>query len=204
MTISLRLIIISIIIPAVVFSVGCSSPEKKESSSRTKPFATIDSLLGDIYNIPNTDKSFRPPVGFEAAADTVLEMLRAQLARNLGDQTGVEMVQCFLDIIHTAALTVSTIEGINLAVDTTAFIERYRQKLYDIFGQENIGQNDYWVNNILVKNFIVSDAVIVRAQLLCLSETGNAIELTYFTPREQYPELIKLFESSMGSIELAQ
>lgn len=203
MTISLRLIIISIIIPAVVFSVGCSSPEKKESST-TKPFAAVDSLLGEVYQIPNTDKSFRPPIGFEAAADTVLEMLRAQLARNLGDQTGVEMVQCFLDTIHTAGLTVSTIEGINLGVDTTGFIERYRQKLYDIFGQENIGQNDYWVNNILVKNFIVSDAVIVRAQLLCLSETGNAIELTYFTPREQYPELIKLFESSMGSIEPAQ
>ena len=191
------------IIPAVVFSVGCDSPEKKESSQK-KPFAAVDSLLGEVYQIPNTDKIFRPPVGFEAAADTVLEMLRAQLARNLGDQTGVEMVQCFLDTIHTAGLTVSTIEGINLGVDTTGFIERYRQKLYDIFGRENIGQNDYWVNDILVKNFIVSDAVIVRAQLLCLSETGNAVELTYFTPREQYPELVKLFESSMGSIEPAQ
>jgi hypothetical protein len=203
MKLKLKVAITLMIIPAVVFSVSCDSPEKKESS-RTKPFAAIDSLLGEVYQIPNTDKSFRPPVGFEAAADTVLEMLRAQLARNLGDQTGVEMVQCFLDTIHTAGLTVSTIEGINLGVDTTGFIERYRQKLYDIFGQENIRQNDYWVNNILVKSFFVSDAIIVRAQLLCLSETGNAVELTYFTPREQYQELVKLFESSMGSIEPAQ
>ncbi len=191
------------IIPAVVFSVGCDSPEKKESS-RTKPFVAVDSLLGEVYQIPNTDKSFRPPVGFEAAADTVLEMLRAQLARNLGDQTGVEMVECFLDTVHTAGLMVSTIKGINLGVDTTGFIERYRQKLYDIFGQGNVRQNDYWASDVLVKNFFVSDAVIVRAQLLCLSETGNAAELTYFTPREQYPELVKLFESSMGSLELVQ
>ncbi len=193
-------------IPLMVLALtipGCGGSEKQPEQVQQVTFVPVDSLLGERYAIPKTDKQFRPPIGFEAASDTILDMLRAQLARNLGDQKGVEMVQCYLDTIHTAGLMISTIEGINFGVDTTGFLERYRAKLHEIFNGRSIDEDNFWSSGVLIKRFFVTDSILVRVQLICLSDQGNAVELTYFTPREQYPDLVTLFESSIGSIELA-
>ena len=102
----------------------------------------------------------------------------------------------------TAGMMISTVEGINFKVDTTGFLDRYRQKLYQLFGQENISEDDFWTGGVLAKRFFVSGSVIVRIQLLCMSNDGNAVELIYFIPREQYPVLVDHFNASIGSIQL--
>ena len=143
-----------------------------------------------------------PPIGFEPAADSVWSMLKVRLSQGGGEAPGLHLVRCFLDTINSAGLMISVIDRLALSSDTTAFIARYRQSLVGLFGIGNVREGDYLVRNIHVKNFLVTDSVLVRFQLLCLSDTGSAVELTYFAARGQYPQLIKHFESSIGSLRL--
>jgi hypothetical protein len=196
-------IAIIIILLACCFS-GCGESNKQAQPVDTASLDYNDSLLGEIYNIPATHKSFRPPAGFYTASDTVLEMLQAQLAQNAGQQEGVEMVRCYLDTVHTAGLMISTIEGINFKVDTVGFLERYRGKLYDLFGEKNITEDNFWTGGVLAKRFFVGDSIIVRVQLLCFSNEGDAAEFIFFTPREQYPKLVDYFNASIASIGLTE
>lgn len=193
-----------IVLISILTLLCCAQSEKQTGKGDEISLGSNDSLLGEIYNIPATSKSFRPPAGFYTASDTVLEMLRAQLAQNAGQQDGIEMVRCYLDTVHTAGLMISTIEGINFKVDTIGFLERYRGKLHELFGEKNITEDNFWTGGVLAKRFFVGDSIIVRVQLLCFSNEGDAAEFIFFTPREQYPELVDYFNASITSIGLTE
>ena len=192
------------ILPLVLIGmigVGCST---REDSGEVGPmsFEVVDSLLGPACAIAGSDIQVNPPIGFEPAADSIWSILKARLSQSGGEEQGLRLVRCFLDTINSAGLMISVIDRPALSSDTTAFVARYRQSLVDLFGIANVREGDYLVRDIHVKNFLVTDSVLVRFQLLCLSDTGSAVELTYFAARSHYPQLIKHFESSIGSLRL--
>lgn len=184
-----------------MIGVGCSTREDSGEVGRMS-FDVVDSLLGPACDIAGSDIQVNPPIGFEPAADNVWLMLRVRLSQIDGENQGLHLVRCFLDTINSAGLMISVIDRPALSSDTAAFIARYRQSLVDLFGIANVREGDYLVRDIHVKNFLVTDSVLIRFQLLCLSDTGSAVELTYFATRSQYPQLIKHFESSIGSLRL--
>jgi hypothetical protein len=58
------------------------------------------------------------------------------------------------------------------------------------------------VNDVYVRNYLVTDSTHVRFQLLCLSQGDDALELVYFASRQSYPIMVRAFESSIGTIEV--
>ena len=101
---------------------------------------------------------------------------------------------------HIAGVMAAEIMELTLKSDTTAFFANYRQTIFDVRGQDNVREGEYWVNRVFVKNFLITDSINVHFQLICFTGEANAIELNYFCPRQFYPELVKLFESSIGSL----
>ena len=168
-----------------------------------------DSLLSQPVVIERTGKSVRPPAGFIAVSDSLLEVLRGtglpgvpaepSLSREAGDQA--ELAAAFLDSSRQAGLAVFVRRG--LSRDDEAFATAYEAALRGEDAKAEIRSGDYIVNDIYVRNFLVSDAAVVRFHLLCFAEDGYPIELVYFSSRASYPKLVRAFESSIGTVQTA-
>ena len=181
--------------------IGCI--DSGEGSQADPPaFVVVDSLLAPPCEISEAGIMFNPPEGFVLAHDTILEMLKRNFANQPGVPKSVELVRFYLDTLNTAGLIVSIIEGMNLKVDTAYFMTNYRQFLFDMFGEETVEERNHRVNGIFVKEYFVNAETLVRFQLLCLSNEYNSVELTYFVPRNRYPDLVSRLKSSMGSLKL--
>lgn len=194
----------AVIVMLWLTGLGCSSSNDERASGDRLTFDVVDSLLGPVYEMASADKSFRPPIGFEPVSDSILEVLKTTMVESMGVESRMELRQCFLDSTHMAGVLAAEIEGLMLSSDTTAFLARYRQSLGNMWGQEGFREGEYWVKDVFVKNFLVTDSHNVHFQLICLSDSANAVQLNYFCPRQNYPELVKLFESSIGSLRLIQ
>lgn len=181
---------------------GCGSSDRDKPTVDHLAFDVVDSLLGPVYEIESAGKSFRPPVGFEPAPDSILQMLKTTMIESIGLEPGVELRQCFLNPVYNAGVLVAEIDGLMLSSDTATFLSRYRQSLWETYGQESVREGEYGVERVFVKNFLITDSANVHFQLICLSDSTNAVELNYFCPRVYYTELVKLFESSIGSLKL--
>jgi hypothetical protein len=66
-----------------------------------------------------------------------------------------------------------------------------------------VRSGDYVVNDVYVLNFLVTDEAFVRFHLLCFAESGTPMELVYFASRKTYPDLVRSFESSIGTVRVA-
>jgi hypothetical protein len=185
---------------AISLMAGCGS-SRKENTPQIK-FAVVDSLLGPVFDVPNTGKSFKTPIGFVAMPDSQLKIFQAQIKQAVGDSEGIELQQFYVDSVAGAWLMISSIRGLNLSSDTVIFLDKYRKAVYEAFGQPNVKTEDYWIDDILAKTFLITDSLNVKLQLLCLSKDNNALELAYFTSRQAYQQLAKSFESSISSIKL--
>ena len=196
------LVMIILMIVSVV-SLGCGSSQDA-NSTRNMTFDIVDSLLGQEYRIVGTGKSFCPPLGFITVPDTVLAAMRSRLQKSLGSHGGVELAQIFFDSTAIAGVMVSIMRGLTLTSDTGTFFARYRQSLHEIHQDGQVKEGEYWIGDIFVKNYLITGTNTVRFQLICLSNKDASVELTYFAPSNQYPDLIKHFESSIGTIRLTQ
>jgi hypothetical protein len=196
------LVILFLTIASLV-SFGCGSSQDA-SSARRVTFDIVDSLLGQEYQIVGAGKSFCPPLGFLPVPDTVLAGMRVRLQESLGPRGGVELAQIFFDSAAQAGVMVSIMHGVTLTSDTGAFFARYRQSLHEMYRDDQVKEGEYWVEDVFVKNYLITDTNTVRFQLICCSDKDAAVELTYFAPSNQYPDLIKHFESSIGTIRLTQ
>lgn len=194
-------VLLLLLLPLVV--VRCSSGNDK-ATARQLNFDVVDSLLGPVYEVKSAGKSFHPPIGFVPIPDSLFAILREKFTQEVGPEGTVDFIQFFFDQRHSAGLIVSTIRGLSLSGDTATFVENYRQSLVDIYGEDHVTAGDYWVDSIYVKNFLVTDSLHVRFQLLCLSLEGDALELQYVAPRAVYPGMIKLLESSIGTLKPMQ
>ena len=192
--------VVSVFISLLFLS--CTSYEDKDKTADQLAFDVVDSLLGPVYDIPSAKISFRPPIGFEPAPDSIFSVLQATLANQIGSASGMKLQLAFLDMKYAAGVLAAEIEGLTLKSDTAAFLDNYRRSILDLNGREGVREGEYWVDRVFVKNFLITDSLNVHFQLICLTGEAGAVELNYFCPRQFYPELIKLFESSIGSLKL--
>ncbi len=187
---------------------GCdrSPPESEEVEELS--FVVIDSLLGPELVIEEANKALRPPEGFRAVPDSLLTALRERGLAALQDQlagpsrstSDVELLSALLDSAHQAGLVVSVLRGI--ASDDEEYAESYEDVLRDVSGSAEVCSGDYVVNDVHVRNFLVSDASLIRFHLLCFSEGDESLELVYFASRSSYPNLVRAFESSIGTVRV--
>jgi hypothetical protein len=180
--------------------VACDGGAREPSDNLD--FAVVDSLLGPAFVVPQAGKQVNPPRGFAPVPDSIFSLLWGRLEAGLGPDAGLEMVGCFLDSAYPAGLVVSVIDTLNLSGDTGTYFRVYGTSLRDSFRECEVREGEYRVHDIFVKNYLLTDSAGIRFQLLCLSETGHALELMYFAPRSIYPQYIKCFESSIGSLQL--
>lgn len=181
--------------------VGCYSSGNDLSTAQRLSFDVVDSLLGPVYEVATARKSFHPPVGFVPIPDSLFEILRTRFTQEVSPEGMIEFVRFFFDEQHSSGLIVSTVGGLNLTADTSTFIDRYRQAVLAEYGNDNVKVGDYWVDSIYVKNFVITDSMQVRFQLLCLSSEGDALELQYVVPRAVYATMVKSLESSIGTLK---
>jgi len=163
-------------------------------------FAVVDSLLGPDVGVTRAGLQLNPPRSFFPVPDSMFSLFQARLQVDAGPDAGVEMVGCFLDSARPVGLIVSVIDSLNLAADTGGYFNRYGNSLRETFAEAEVREGEYRVGNVFVKNYLVIDSVYVRFQLLCLSASNPAMGLLYFAPRAVYPEYVRRFESSIGSM----
>lgn len=194
-------IILELLLLFVFFS-ACDSSDNGKTITEKLSFKVVDSLLGPVYEVETVGKSFRPPVGFKPIPDSLLKTFQDEFVTVTEEKKIVYLLQFFFDHAHQAGLIVSVIRGLQLTSDTAAFIGNYRRSLIELYGNSNVRAGDYWIDSIYVKNFLVTDSVNVKFQLICLSSQGDALELQYFAPHIFYADLVRSFESSIGTIKL--
>lgn len=193
--ISLLIVLVALIIG------GCNQSKQIEEADVVLQLSVIDSLLGSEYVVEPCQKSFRPPIQFQSASDSILELIRYNMHLNAETEKTLTLNNCFLDQDNHAGLLVTIVNGLTLQSDTAEFMAEYRQSFYDLFGWTNVNEKDLWVEDIFIKSFTIADSQTVHLKLLCLSQTGSALELNYFCPLDLYPHLSKRFESSAASIK---
>lgn len=187
---------------AIFIFAGCNNAKRTEAPEPAPQLSIVDSLLGTEYFVTTCQKSFRPPILFQPASDSILELIRYNMNLDAETENTLALENCFLDEAHHAGLLITVVKGLTLQSDTTAFLQEYRQSFYDLFGWANVNEKDLWIGDVFVKSFTIADSQNVHLKLLCLSQVGNALELNYFCPRELYPLLTKRIESSAASIKM--
>lgn len=195
----LILLIIAVCLSGVI-SGGCDNA--KETAS-FKTFAVEDSLLGAAWRIGETDKIMRIPAGFVPAPDSVLQLLQATVMEQFGTGHNLELQQCFINNVNMAGLLVAKIGGFVLLSDTARFFASYRESLYDVYGREQITEDNYLIDSIVIKKFFINGETTVHAQMIALSESGDAIEFDFFCPRPNYSHLAAIIDAATGSLRVS-
>lgn len=183
---------------------GCGQSRNDISNREQMKFDVIDSLLGKPYEFTDAGISIRPPAAFQILPDSMLTALREKFEGVLKDSGAVELSRMFIDRHTGAGMMIFTIRDLNLSSDTVAFVKKYKEALIDIYGSPNVVSGDYWIKEIFVKNYMITDSLNVRIQLLCRSQLNYGLEIQYYVSRDIYPKLIKTFESSIGSLKVIQ
>ncbi len=187
---------------AMMLILGCSRTNQRQTVETSPQLSIVDSLLGEEYLVDLCQKSFRPPLKFEPAADSILDLIRHNMSLDLEVEGSLVLNNCFLDEANHAGLLVTVVQGLNLKSDTNSFMAEYRQSFHELFGWANVNEKDLWVGDVFIKSFTIAGDQNIHLKLLCMSQSGNSMELNYFCPTELYPQLSSRFESSAASIRL--
>ncbi len=193
-----------IILWCVVGGLYCGSDNDDAEQAEELTFDVVDSLLEAEFTVAGTNKSIRPPKGFEPVADSLHDELQTYFASTMGNEARVNFDRFFYNPEYESGLVVLSIDDLNLESDTGFFFNSYFQMLGESYKRDQIKHGEYWVNGIFVKNFLLVDSMSVRFHLLCLSGEDDALELNYIAPRSYYEDLVKRFESSIGSLKPQQ
>lgn len=187
---------------AIVLNTGAcdNSAKKQEPLLPELTFEIKDSLLGPEINIDGTYLKIRPPIGFKPVGHDIIESLQLRLKEKLGDSSGFQIRYFFIDSASSAGMSIATINSSSFVPDTAAFLERYSKAMDQEYGNAKIIVGDFEHNNLFFRNYVITDSLSSKIQLLCLPKQGYAIEVQYFSPKGVYPFLVKAIESSIGSI----
>lgn len=197
---------LTILIGAVMFTAsilgGCGSA-KKSADKQTK-YIIDESLLGDSFEVPTTAVSLRLPKSFVPLADSELVSAKEYVRQQLGDGMGMALQQIYHEDSSQSTIWIYSISGLNTSTDTAAFINYYSQGLLTAFGDSNVKIDNYKLNDISVKEFIVtaSEHGFMKMYLICISKNNNGLILEYNTPIIRYDTYKKAFESSITSLKI--
>lgn len=196
----LLIMMLSVMIVSVI-SIGCGSGKK--SGENQNKYVLDESLLGATYDVPTTGKSLRLPKSFVPLADSDLVSAKEYVRQKLGDGMGMLLQQIYHEDSSQSTIWIYSINGLNMSTDTAAFINYYHQGLLAAFGDSNVKIDNYKVNDILIKEFIVtaSEYAYMKMYLICISKNNNGLILEYNTPIMKYDTFKKAFESSISSLK---
>lgn len=180
---------------------GLYACQGEQATAERLAFEVVDSLLSPVDTAKAAGICLRPPLGFISVPDSMLGLIQSRLSAAVGGREGVTLARAYIDPRRSSGIMLSTIRGLRLDGDTSAFVNKYRQSLIAAYGQDHVQVGDYRVNTVYVKNYLVMDTLAVRFQLIGFPPAGDAVELLYVAPRIIYPELVKSFESSIGTIK---
>ncbi len=197
------LVVNTLMCVTIVFfsSLGCDSDSDKADTVEQLHFTVIDSLLGDAIIVPGTGKQFCPPNGFTMLTESRQFALQDQVASIPGFDGVYRLYSVSFNRDNGAGLAVAVIEGLDLSQQSSAFVTTYEDVLLKTYGAENLHTGEYWVQNVFVKNYVAMDSSSVHLQLLCMSKSGDGLELHYFAGKECYQTMLRSFESSIGSLK---
>jgi hypothetical protein len=199
MSVTLALFLMCVL-PFFLALFGCDRAANRFDGAERLGFSVSDSLLGERVVIERANKALRAPAGFEGASDSLFAALQGIRLRSAEGAADAELVAALFDTAHRGGLTATVLPGITHQDDD--YIRRYEGALREVEGHSDVRAGDYLVNDVYVSNFLVTDSAHVRFQLLCFSEGDEALELVYFARRQSYPDLVRAFESSIGTIEV--
>lgn len=182
----------------VLAGVGCFSQSEPEKGYQSLSFSIVDSLLGDDCAIGRPGISFRPPRVWRQVEDSLLQQYQMRLQKALGESP-VRLAAIFLDSLGQSGVTASVMD--DRTMDTAALIDRYRQRLFEMYDSTVVTWGEFSNNNLRFKQAVISDPGIIRFHLLVFDSDSGAFDLQYFCPRSEYMALVKAFESSIGSIK---
>ncbi len=186
----------------LLLSWGCSDePEQTEETVPRLRFQVVDSLLQPKIELTDLDLYFRPPQGFTSPPDSLGRELREQFAGRRWELGEMALLHLFIHQNKPAGIVISRVGNASLDEDTTRLFAMYRDILRRGEASSTVREGEYRVNDVFVKNFLVTDSLNVRFQLLCLSDHFHGAEFIYYAGRQTYPHLVKGIESSIGSIE---
>jgi len=183
---------------------NCGSNGNDNAKAEKLSFEVNDSLLGPAFEVQAANKLLYPPSGFASIPDSLLQIFIKQQTILAKEFANIELVGMFFDSLYNSGLMVSVFNDLYLGSDTTVIIEKYRNSLEEFYGADQVKTGDFLINDIYVKNFLITDSLYIRFQLLCLSENDQAMELHYFILKKHYQQLLKAIESSMGTIQLIE
>jgi hypothetical protein len=185
----------------ILLLIGCDSSSTDKNEKQDLAFDVDDTLLELPFELTQANMEIRPPVGFKAVSDSYHQELQSFFLKERGANTNLQFHQFFFDSLHSAGMVVFSVKELNLSSDTMNFFGNYQKVLEGQYGPDRVKSGEYWVNGIFVKNYLVTDSNTVRFQLLCLSSNNDAMEVHYIVPHSEYEQVVKLIESSIGSLK---
>ena len=177
--------------------VGCSSKDKTETDDQMQ-FSVVDSLLGEAIQLEESGLMMSVPAGFTQIPDSIRKIAQQTTKFLSDDSTGT--VKVYVNQSHGSGLVISLLPELDLNSDTGKFLTDYYEALVEMHGDEGIKFGDYWINDVLVKNFLITDSQSVMFDLICLTQNRNAMHVQFLVPNKYYTDMIKTLESSIGSI----
>jgi len=195
------LLLFPLMISAALTFWGCADRDENKTAENIT-FDVNPALLGDSYHEMETGLVIRIPVGFEYPVDTVFSMLKSSYEEIIGAGDAAELVQAYLDTVHTAGIMIARVDTLLFSSDSVGFIDFYRDSVYRMFGTPRIRESEFDVNNVHIYSFLVTDGVLIRSQMLCLTGSDYAVELTFFAPEVNYADLFDYWSSTVGSLRV--
>ncbi len=180
---------------------GCSSEPEPEEAAPTLRFQVVDSLLRPPVELAELDLYFRPPRNFTPPTDSLAQLFKTQLAGREWEYGELVVIHSFVHPELPAGILISRITSASLDGDTARLFAMYRDILRHGQQQTTIREGEFWVNEVFTKNFLITDSLNVRFQLICLSDHFHGAEFIYYASRQTYPRIVRYIESSIGSIE---
>lgn len=188
------------ILTLALFLVSACSQSEQAKSDDDRQFTVVDSLLGERFDIVPAGISVKPPVGWSAIPDSIREQMSMALVASSPAEGTLRLQNLFLDTLNASGLMICTVEGMSIAGDTGSYLANLRNSLVDHYGQDSIKTDEFHKAGILIKQMTITDAASIQFELVCFLGEHDAVEILYYMPRENYPDLAARLESSIGSI----
>ncbi len=190
--------IILLFFSANFFIHGCKSTESAYVDD--VQFEVVDSLLGLPYFAGEPQLSIRPPSNYYAIADSLFGPLEVGLAQTMVSKSEIDLLQCYADSNFSAYMLIMSKEQLRLDSDTAGFFGRYFTSLIASYGGDNVLNNEFFVGTVFVKQFIYTENQTVHLHLFCMQPGNAALEIHYLTPHAKYQNMLRVIESSIGSL----
>lgn len=182
-------------------SVGCDSPNVKESSYETLTFKVDKTRLEPAVEDTTLRIKVAPPKNWKKVDDS----MRTQVINELDTQPTPELQivprWIFLNESSQAMCVVSELNGVEIAPDET-LLKTLTTAYQNQFPNATVHGAVFMKDAFRIHQLLVIAADFVRIKLICDAPETLVFEVHYRVPRDVYQTELRAIESSIGSINL--